>query len=280
MSTVAVTGGGGFIGRAVVNSLADTGTDLVLLGRHPVERDHSARFVELDVLRRDNEAALRESSASTLMHLAWDVTHGVYWEAELNDDWADATVAIATDFVRAGGTRMVVAGTCAERAQSLMGTRYAAAKRRTQQRLSDIEGLDVVWMRIFFPVGPHEDRRRLVPSLVSTVQRGEAFVVRQPSLVRDFSAVADVGRAFAAAANGTATGVYEVGSGVGSSLGDVALTIAEHLGRPDLVSFGEESEPDPLVADIGDLVGDFGCRAMISPHDALIDAVDWWKDRL
>ena len=279
-TTVAVTGGGGFIGRAVVDALTDTESDLVLLGRHAVDGRQQTRFVELDVLRRDNRAALAGSGASTLVHLAWDVTHGVYWEADANDEWADATVHLAEDFVRVGGTRMVVAGTCAERAPSLMGTRYAAAKRRTQERLSAIEGLDVAWVRIFFPVGAHEDRRRLLPSLVGTLLGEEPFLVRQPSLVRDFGAVTDVGRAFAAAARGTATGVYEVGSGVGSSLGEVAMAVAQHLGRPELVTFGDPSDPDPLVADTRDLVGDFGCEAMISPHDALIDAVDWWKDRL
>jgi nucleoside-diphosphate-sugar epimerase len=178
------------------------------------------------------------------------------------------------------GRRMVVAGTCAERSPGLEATRYARCKREAHEALSSIEDLEVVWLRIFFPVGPYEDGRRLVPSMIRSLLAGEQFVVRQPSLVRDFCSVHDVGRAFVAAAQGTATGLYEVGSGIGLSLAEVAIGVATYLRRPELVMFGDVSDPDPLVADIEDLVGDFGCTAMISPHDALIDAVDWWKDRM
>ena len=90
----------------------------------------------------------------------------------------------------------------------------------------------------------------------------------------------DVGCAFAAAVRGSQVGTYDVGTGIGYSLGDVAQQVAEAMNRPGTIDFGPPSAPDPLIASTGGLAADFGWDAMISPHDALGQAVNWWKDRM
>jgi nucleoside-diphosphate-sugar epimerase len=224
-------------------------------------------------------AAIRAERPTRLVHLAWDVNDADYWHSEMNDVWSEATVHLAEVFAAQGGQRFVAAGTCAERASALSTTPYARSKERARQAISKIDGLELVWIRIFFPVGAYEEPRRLVPSLIRCLSAGERFLVREPSLVRDFCSVDDVGRAFAAATKGGGPGTYEVGSGIGTALRDVTETVAMMMGRSELVDFGAESSPDPLVASIGGLHDRFRWTAMTSTHEALARAVDWWKNR-
>lgn len=282
MTRVAVTGSTGYIGRAVVQALASRDVDVLIRAHRPegTQRlDRPQRHHVVDLLDPESvEASMSQLQPSHLIHLAWDVSHGDYWESSTNDDWKDASIDLARSFVRNGGRRMVVAGSCAESAPALRTTKYASAKLHVLEQLSAIDGLELVWLRIFFPVGPYEDERRLVPSMTRTLLDGNRFVVRQPSLVRDFGSVDDVGRAFAAAALGSHSGVYDIGTGIGTSLGEVARIVSRAVGREELVDFGADTAPDPLIADTDGVAADFGLIGMISPCDALVRAVEWWKD--
>ena len=223
---------------------------------------------------------MHDESPETLIHLAWDVSHGSYWNADINAAWAESSIHLARSFEEHGGQQLVMAGTCAERAPLLGETLYARAKSEVSRTVLDLERIDAAWVRIFFPVGPWEHPDRLLPSLVRTLANQHRFLVRQPSLVRDFCSVDDVGRAFAAAAKGRARGVYEVGSGVGLELGEVARTVAALLDQDGLIDYGPVGDPDPLIASTRKLMDDLGWRAMVSPRDALTEAVEWWKDRV
>jgi nucleoside-diphosphate-sugar epimerase len=278
VSSVAVTGGTGFIGRAAVDALRAAGHDVTVFGRSC--DDTSPRRRRVDLLDAASvTAAVRSEKPTCLVHLAWDVSHGDYWHSEMNDVWSQATIHLAEVFAAQGGRRFIAAGTCAERAPALSATPYARSKDRARQAIAEIDGLELVWIRIFFPVGAHEEPRRLVPSLVRCLSAGERFLVREPSLVRDFCSVDDVGRAFAAATDGGGPGTYEVGTGIGTALRDAAETVAMMMDRSELLDFGAASSPDPLVASISAFKDRFGWTAMIPTHDALARAVDWWKDR-
>ncbi len=280
MKPIYVTGGTGFIGRAVVQSLTSKGHSVRLVGRRP-PADATTSFRAVDLLDRDSiDEFVREEQPRVLIHLAWNVTHGSYWNAAENEAWSASSIHLAQSFADNGGERLVMAGTCAEVAPLLKQTLYARAKSEARRAVLDLDGVDAAWVRIFFPVGRGEHPDRLVPSLVRGLARRERFLVKQPSLIRDFCSVDDVGRAFAAAATSRGRGIYEAGSGIGIAIGDVSRTVAGLLDRAWLLDFGPESDPDPLVASTARLMDDLGWRAIVSPRDALTEAVEWWKDRV
>ena len=113
MRRVLVTGGAGFVGRHAVAALAARGFEVHGLGRTAPDGAHAFHAADLlDPAQR--RAAVQAASASHLLHLAWITTPGRYWQAPDNLDWTAASLDLVRMFREAGGTRAVVAGTCAE----------------------------------------------------------------------------------------------------------------------------------------------------------------------
>ncbi len=113
MRRVLVTGGAGFVGRHAVAALIARGFEVHAVGRRApegVHLVHPADLLDADARR----AALRAAGASHLLHLAWVTEPGRYWQSPDNLDWTAASLDLVRGFREAGGTRAVVAGTCAE----------------------------------------------------------------------------------------------------------------------------------------------------------------------
>jgi nucleoside-diphosphate-sugar epimerase len=110
---VLVTGGAGFVGRHAVTALAARGFEVHAIGRTAPDGVHAFHTADLlDPVQR--RAAVQAAAASHLLHLAWVTTPGRYWQAPDNLDWTTASLDLVRTFREAGGTRAVVAGTCAE----------------------------------------------------------------------------------------------------------------------------------------------------------------------
>jgi GDP-4-dehydro-6-deoxy-D-mannose reductase len=116
---------------------------------------------------------------------------------------------------------------------------YAAAKLAAERALTTLSpsvGADVVIARPFNHIGPGQRDAFLVPALarkVAAVPSGAAsdIEVRDPEIVRDFTDVRDVVRAYRLLADrGVAGEAYNVASGRGRSVADVAATLAELAG--------------------------------------------------
>ena len=114
MKRVLLTGATGFIGVRTASLLLKRGFEIYALGRTP-PRDENIRFCRCDILNLDAAGvAAAQIKATHLLHLAWDVTSGRYWEAPENFNWASASLHLVRAFAEAGGMRAVLAGTCAE----------------------------------------------------------------------------------------------------------------------------------------------------------------------
>ena len=124
---------------------------------------------------------IAELRPSYLAHLAWMVEPGKFWTAPENSNWLEASADLLSLFAAWGGKRALLAGTCAEYDWRLdLGrpwreddpcapqTPYGQAKHELHLRAAEIaaqSGLSLVWARLFMIFGPHEDQRRLVPSI-------------------------------------------------------------------------------------------------------------------
>src|SRR6185312_12912218 len=146
---------------------------------------HGVASRDADLL--DPEAVtrlVRDVRPTHLLHLAWYAVPGAFWESPENARWLEASTRLLEAFAVSGGTRAVVAGTCAEYDWSGDGalseastplsprTAYGEAKnalRAAAERLS----VSLGWGRVFFLYGPHEDPRRLVASVARSLVAGE-----------------------------------------------------------------------------------------------------------
>jgi nucleoside-diphosphate-sugar epimerase len=264
---IALTGGSGFIGRELMLLLAAAGHEVHLLGRSGTAPVGTVAH-RLDLLHEDPAPVLADLRPDTLVHLAWIATPGLFWNAPENLDWMAASLRLARAFAAAGGTRLVVAGTCAEydwsyhrleeaRTPLKPHTLYGTAKARLFQTLgaaASTLGLSLAWGRIFFPYGPHEAPNRLLSGLIDGLAAGHRVSCSAGLQRRDFLHVSDVAAGFALLAESRVEGAVNIASGRLTAVRDVIAETARLVGRPDLVDFGarptQTGEPHIMAADV------------------------------
>jgi nucleoside-diphosphate-sugar epimerase len=305
MSTVLVTGAGGFIGRHCLPLLARTGFGVeAVYAEAPVLPDAgAARWHQADLLDAAQARALiRRLRPTHLLHLAWYAVPGRFWTAPENAAWLSASETLFEDFFAQGGTRVVAAGSCAEYdwhhgdsggvcsetdTPLAPATPYGAAKHELQRKLAALSagpGLSSAWGRIFLLYGPHEHPARLVPSVIRALLAGEPARCTRGDQVRDFLHVADAADALVSLLASTVTGAVNIGSGTGVPVREVVERIAARMQAPHLLRMGAlptpAGEPPTLVAGTARLRGELGWKAAI-PLDAGLDrTIAWWKSTI
>lgn len=227
-----------------------------------------------------------------LVHAAWNTTHGQFWDAFDNEAWLDASRSLFAAFAETGGRRIVACGSCAEYAGSHdaalaenedRGTPMTLYGRSKLSLLQDLRRQSVAfaWVRIFNAYGPGENARRLVPSIVLSLLRGEVAQCSSGRQRRDFIDVRELGRAIALLVSAEVQGVINLGQGEETSVGRVALRLGELVGRPDLVKLGalpdREGEPPRLVPDLRRQTDELRFAPRIGLDEGLADAIAFWR---
>lgn len=294
-----MTGAAGFVGRPLTELLAREGAEVHALHSR---RDHpeipGVRWHRVDLADDGAVEGLLDGLApERLVHLAWCTEHGRFWRAPENLAWVRLSLGLVHGFVRRGGRRLVVLGTCAEydwssaagplaESTAALGpaTLYGAAKdalRRMLEAYAEQEGFELAWGRLFFLYGPREAPARLVPSVIRSLLVGRPVAIGGGAQVRDFMHVADVAGAVAALLDSSVVGAVNIASGVGVSVGEVVDRIVQRVGRAELVRRGalpdRPGEPRSLVADVGRLREEVGFRPRWELAEGLADAVRWWE---
>lgn len=241
---VLLTGGSGFLGRYVQESLLRHSIETVMLGRNRSTGSDSFDFIEADLLvTQDIDSLVKRSGATHLLHLAWYAEHGKYWTSPFNLRWVEATIRLVEAFCQAGGRQVVVAGTCAEYdwsygycredATPLNPTSYYGvakdAARRLVMALCAQYNVTCSWGRIFLPYGAGEDCQRLIPSLVEVFRDKRLPFGVNAAAYRDFLHASDVAEGFTCLLHSSASGAFNVSSNQPVKLGDVVLELARRL---------------------------------------------------
>jgi nucleoside-diphosphate-sugar epimerase len=300
MTRVLVTGASGFVGLPLLAELVRRGEEVHAVStRAAPESIDGVRWHRLDLA--DNqavEATVGEVSAERLVHLAWYVEHGHFWSAPENVLWVERSLSLLRAFVRAGGARAVLLGTCAEydwsaatepldeRTSALApATLYGVTKdalRRTATAYLAGEGIELAWARLFFMYGPREQPGRLVPAVSRSLLRGESIATTNGQQVRDFVYVDDVARALSALTAASVQGSVDIASGVGVRVGDLIDALAARIGAPELVRRGalpERPDDPPLLVGAGRrLREEVGYRMQTDLDDGLAATVQWWRE--
>jgi len=230
-----------------------------------------------------------------LLHLAWDVTHGSYWQSLENLRWVKASLSLLQAFIDAGGQRAVMAGSCAEydwhygycteeitplRPATLYGVCKNALHSMVAAAGREAE-ISTAWGRLFSLYGPGERRGRLVPTVIASLLNEEEALCTHGEQIRDYLYVKDAAQALVALLSSSVNGPVNIASGLPVVLKELISQAAELAGRPDLVRLGaleaKKDEPPLLLANNRRLKEEVGWHPQYSFQQSLQETIAWWK---
>jgi nucleoside-diphosphate-sugar epimerase len=312
VSTVLVTGAGGFVGSAVVRRLAGGG--VLLWDGSPVERvvallrpggsterlavpaggdlssvERADVHIESDlrgVLRRLRPRAVVNTALDPAVHTDDQRSHG-----PLETLFAALGELEGARIVHAGSAWVLAPGTnLDERAPTSLRSPYARYKAEEDELLpllGERHGVDWIDLRLFNIFGRYEKPSRLLPYLVARLSAGDTADVSQGDQVRDFNDVDDIAEAFSLALQAPAAAcgaLYHVGSGRSTTVREFALVAASVAGDPRLIRFGAGETPDQdlpaLVAEPSLARRVLGWQPEAVLEERIRAAAEWWLARL
>ena len=256
MARVLLTGGAGFIGSHLAATLLADGWDVDVVddlstGDRASIPD-SAEFLELDLGRSESISALPDRDYAAILHLAGQSSGEKSFDDPLRDLDANArsTVLLAEWALRRGIPAFVHASSMgvygqpdslpvAETVEPRPISWYGASKLAAERALAVAgdQGLRTVSMRMFSVYGPGQDltemRQGMASIFLAMLLRGEAVEVHGSlDRVRDFVFIDDCVAAWRIALERDVRGAFNIGTGVGTSVGDLVTQLIAATGLP------------------------------------------------
>ena len=263
----------------------------------PEEKPYGVEWHKVDLLDLEQTNELLSTIHPThLLHFAWYAKPTEYWNSVENIRWVEGSLHLLRIFQKTGGTRVVMAGSCAEYdwkfgycseyvTPLVPSSLYGTCKNAMQHLLKDFsreKSLSSAWGRIFFLYGPHENPNRLVSSVILNLINNKMAPCSHGNQLRDFLYVEDVASAFVALLESNVMGSVNIASGQPVTLKSVICKIAEKLGRCDLVQLGalpeQANDPRVLIADVRRLSDEVKWKPKLDLDMGLEQTITWWKE--
>lgn len=310
-SRVLITGGAGLVGSHIADLLVKEGASEIIvldnftrgqMANLAWAKEHgSLVIVEGDIRDRKllkevmqgvdilfHQAAIRITQCAEEPRLALEVM-------------ADGTFNVLEAAVNAGVKRTIAASSASvygmaeefptAESHHPYGNRtlYGATKIFNEALLRsfyDMYGLDYVALRYFNVYGPRMDIYGVYTEVL--IRWMERIAVGQPPLIfgdgkqtMDFVYIEDIARANILAAKSDVTDeVFNVASGVESSLNDLAFSLTKVMGSDLKPEYGAERKVNPVqrrLADVSKAKQAIGFEAEVSLEEGLRRLVNWWR---
>jgi UDP-glucose 4-epimerase len=303
-----VTGGAGFIGSHLTRELANLGEVTVLddlssgrAGRIQDLLDRGkVQFIRGSILHRD---LLREAcrGVDCIFHLAADVsvTRSMDRPLEVHEVNSTGTLSVLFTARETGVKKVIFSSSAAVYGDSPVSPKpestypeplspYAASK-LAGEHYCDVYrrsyGLPTASLRYFNVYGPSQDPRgeyaAVIPSFIRNVlMKRPPVIFGDGNQIRDFVSVQDVVRANILAMQRDAVGSFNIATGTGVSVRDLARIIMEIGGMSREPAF-EKPRPGDIresVADISLARDLMGYRPGVRLVDGLRETMEWFTD--
>jgi len=316
--SVLVVGGAGYIGSHILKELSRAGLGAVCLDNLTSGHEAAVGDTPLIVADMADPDALRQAveqyGADTVIHLAAKCSvdesvrePGLYYDHNLRRPLGMLEILISC-----GVRRFVFSSSAAvygeprrvpitEEHPTEPLTPYGRTKRIFEHVLEDCRrahGLSYVSLRYFNAAGAdpegelgedHRPETHLIPKLLLTLQDGGVaeiygtdYPTRDGTCVRDFVHVTDLARAHVLAVQALSTGlergIYNLGSGGGSTVREVIEAVARLCEGDLVVREGPRREGDPaaLVASSQRAGEELGWEPRLSDLDTIVNTLYRW----
>lgn len=291
---VLLTGADGFIGREAILPLLEKNYEVHAVSNVAPPEDllfDEVIWHQTNLLEPAAASHLTNKAQGThLLHFAWYVEHGKFWNSAENYRWVEAGLNLLKNFLENGGERVVMSGTCveyelgkddflSEKTTPLdPQTIYGQCKLELQRKLSETAD-NWAWGRIFFLYGEREHPNRLIASVVNSLLKNEFADCSHGNQIRGFLYVKDVADAFAALLDSDAQGCFNIASGEELTIRQAVETVAGILGKPEKVRFGivpaAANEPPRIVADVKKLSREIGWKPNFSFSQGIKETIKY-----
>lgn len=300
-----VTGAGGFIGSHLVEALVEVGADVTALLHYNADAAiGNLRLLPPDVLARvqlvhgdinDADFVRRlVAKSEVIFHLGAliAIPHSYSAPRSYVQTNVGGTLNVL-EAVRAGDGQRLVHTSTSEvygsaryvpideahplQAQSPYAATKIAADKLVESYVRSF-GLAAVTVRPFNTFGPRQSARAFIPTVIGQVLGGAAAVkLGATTPVRDLTYVGDTVAGFIAAATtpGIEGGCFNLGTGTGVAVGDVATRIMALMGSQARIELDAQrlrpaaSEVDRLISANGAFTAASGWRPMVSLDEGL-----------
>jgi len=283
---VLVTGGCGFIGSHLVEALLGQGARVSVLGKYNSRSDagflrgvdHPGLTVRLGDIADPWFVQSMAKGMDTIFHLAALI--GIPYSYAAPSQYVETnikgTLAVLEAARREGARRVVHTSTSEtygtaqytpiDEAHPLVGQSPYSATKIAADKLAESYflsfDLPVVTLRPFNTYGPRQSLRAVIPSLMAQALYADEITVGALDPVRDMNYASDTVAGFlgAASADGVEGNVYNVGSGVGLSIGEILEQVQKVAGTAKPVR-QEEERVRPAKSEVGRLICDYSRAA-------------------
>lgn len=263
MKKVIVTGITGAIGQYISEPLKELGFEVYGIGRRDFD---TSNFTYINLNINDQEKLKKlfdDIKAEYLIHLAWDLSKG-YFHSNANFDMLTSSINMLKYFKDNNGKKAIYIGTYVEYSfenipakeyDKLNPTSVYAKCKNYLREISELycksNGIDFCWARLFNTYGENDNNTRLFPYLINTLKNNEKVSINHSQLEKDYIYAGDIAKILSLIINSDVTGIINICSGKGIKLKDLAIMIAEKLGKIDLLELNEFNADEPLKS-IGD----------------------------
>ena len=238
---ILITGGTGFIGKSLIESLEDNELHIITRRNIPSGANriyHTGDIAEIDVFRK-----LSKINFTKVYHLAWDgLPDRGLKNSTLNQQSSEKFL---TNLNQISYERLIAVGSCLELEQP--DSAFARAKNKV---LSDIQSMELnfIWPRVFYSYGYGQHPNSLLNSILDKTNKGQEFSLVNPGVAHDFVSISDVVEGLKKAAESEYIGPVDIGTGKSITVGIFTEEVFKILGL-DLNLDAYESK-DSLVANV------------------------------
>jgi nucleoside-diphosphate-sugar epimerase len=297
---VFLTGASGFIGAQVTRTLLSRNHQVTILTMpdDPMTRLQALhdRFDTIAGTLEDTdllEKSINGFQPEACIHLAWYAEPGKYLDSAQNIQSLVSSLSLFQTLIKAGCRQIVAAGTCFEydtnfgylhentptRPVSL----YAAAKLSCcllGSQLATQAKIHFAWGRIFYPYGPQEDQRRLVPAAIKALKLGTPFPASPGEQIRDYIHVVDVATAFCILMEKQTDGIFNISTGSPVSIRQLLEMLGKLMNRSDLIQLGAlpyRSWEPPFICGNNTRLKSLGWNPSFSLSEGLSDTIHFMR---
>ena len=239
---ILITGGSGFIGIPVLNTLIKNIDDVVILNLTRNNLDSNSKQVEnykCDLLNpKTYLSRVQEFQPEVLIHLAWE---GI---PDFSLEMCTKNVLLSISLIEIitkvkSCKKIITTGSCFEynnkigmcnEDDTVIPKDYFTFAKKTVLSFLELEcsknNIEYCWARLFYVYGPNQRSGSLIPTLIATLKSGKIPDLRTPKNENDFIHVNDVADGLMKLTlKNIQSGIFNFGSGISIPVADVSRIV-------------------------------------------------------